>query len=79
MADGPDEIEIEAGDPRQLLPGIGQRRVGHQHGGKEREPDAALDQRRGPAAVYLAHVRPDKPKTQQREQADGDDAATTAR
>ena len=31
------------------------------------------DQRRGPAAVYLAHRRPDKPKTQQREQADGDD------
>ena len=61
------------GERRQLLPGIGQRRVGHQHGGKEGEPDAALDQRRGPAAVDLPQRRPDKPKIQQREQADRND------
>jgi hypothetical protein len=69
----PDEIELDPGDLRQLLARVGQRRAGHHHGGKEGEPDAALDQRRDPAAVYLAHRRPDKPKTQQREQAKGDD------
>ena len=50
----PEEVELETGDLSELLAVIRQSRVGHQHGGKKREPDAALDERRDSAALHLS-------------------------